>query len=120
MSARGTMVTKDEGKYVLYPCYFDNQRARPPRRVPQALAVRNPSAEEVAKAALALGLTPVLEKGRAHPSRPWERNGRVLVDVRGEKLALLRQLAAKLREQRGQAPPPRQSGQQRAASQRKA
>jgi len=109
------MVAKDDGKYVLYPAYFDNQRARPPRRVPKTLAVRNPSAEEVAKAALALSLTPVLEKGRAHPSRPWERSGRVLVDVRGEKLALLRQIAAKLREQRGKMP----AAAQRAAERRR-
>ncbi|HEV8361704.1 MAG TPA: signal recognition particle subunit SRP19/SEC65 family protein [Candidatus Thermoplasmatota archaeon] len=97
------MVSKRDGKYVVYPCYFDSHTARPLRRVPKELAVRGPSADEVAKAALALHLTPVLEKGRAHPSRPWEKSGRVLVDVRGEKGALLRQLAEKLREHRGQA-----------------
>jgi signal recognition particle subunit SEC65 len=75
--------------------------------VPKELAVRGPSVDEVAKAALALKLAPVLEKGRAHPSRPWERAGRVLVEMRGEKGALLRQIAEKLREMRGQAPPPR-------------
>jgi signal recognition particle subunit SRP19 len=100
------MVTKQDEKYVLYPAYFDSQRSRPLRRIPKALAVRNPSAEELAKAALALKLQPVLEKGRAHPSRPWEKAGRVLVDVRGEKSALLRQLSEKLREMRGQAPTP--------------
>lgn len=98
------MVSKRDNKYVLYPAYFDLHQPRPLRRVPKELAVRGPSAEEVAKAALALKLAPVLEKGRAHPSRPWEKAGRVLVDVRGEKSVLLRQLAEKLREQRGQAP----------------
>jgi signal recognition particle subunit SEC65 len=100
------MVSKRDEKYVVYPCYFDAQAPRSLRRVPKDLAIRGPSADEVAKAALALKLTPVLEKGRAHPSRPWEKNGRVLVDVRGEKGALVRQLAEKLREMRGQAPAP--------------
>lgn len=100
------MVSKRDEKYAVYPCYFDNQVSRPRRRVPLAIAVRGPSVEEVAKAALALKLNPVLEKGVAHPARPWEKSGRVLVDVRGEKLALLRQLAEKLREARGQAPAP--------------
>lgn len=98
------MVSKRDEKYVVYPCYFDNQVPRPRRRVPMALAVRGPSVEEVAKAALALKLSPVLEKGTAHPARPWEKNGRVLVDVRGEKTTLLRQLAERIREARGQTP----------------
>lgn len=107
------MVSKRDEKYVVYPCYFDSHTPRPFRRVPLDLAVRGPSADEIAKAALALKLTPVLEKGRAHPSRPWEKSGRVLVDMRGEKGALLRQLAEKLREARGQAqaaPQPAKAG----------
>ena len=104
------MVSKRDEKYVVYPCYFDSQAPRPRRRVALAVAVRGPSVEEVAKAALALKLSPVLEKGVAHPSRPWEKNGRVLVAVRGEKAALLKQLADKLREQRGQAQAPAAKG----------
>lgn len=96
------MVSKRDEKYVVYPCYFDSQHSRPRRRVAKALAVRGPSVDEVAKAALALKLNPVLEKGVAHSARPWEKTGRVLVDMRGEKGVLLRQLAERLREQRGQ------------------
>lgn len=98
------MVSKRDEKYVVYPCYFDSQVPRPRRRVPRELAVRGPSVEEVAKAALALKLSPILEKGTAHPARPWEKNGRVLVDVRGEKGTLLRQMAERIREARGQSP----------------
>ena len=101
------MVSKRDEKYVVYPCYLDVQVPRPLRRVPKNLAVRGPSAEEIAKVALALKLAPVLEKGVAHPRRPWERSGRVLVDMRGEKGALLRQMAERLREARGQAPSPK-------------
>lgn len=95
------MVSKRDARYVVYPCYLDAGTPRPLRRVPKALAVRGPSAEEVAKAALALRLSPVLEKGRAHPSRPWAKEGRVLLEMRGEKGALLRQIAQRIREARG-------------------
>jgi signal recognition particle subunit SRP19 len=100
------MVSKRDEKYVVYPCYFDSLSPRPRRRIPKELAVRGPSVDEVAKAALALKLSPVLEKGRSHPAKPWEKSGRVLVNMRGEKGALLRQLAEKLREQRGQSATP--------------
>ena len=78
---------------VLYPIYFDKTAPRPPRRVPLALALDNPTADDVAQAALKLRLQPVLEKGVAHPRRPWEKNGRVLIEIRGSKSVLMRQVA---------------------------
>jgi len=95
------MVSKRDEKYVVYPVYFESRAPRPLRRVPRPLSVRGPSADEIARAALALKLAPVLEKGRAHPSRPWERSGRVLIDMRGDKATLLRQLAEHMLAQRG-------------------
>lgn len=97
------MVSKDDGRYVVYPHYFDLSETRPLRRVAKSLAIRSPTSEEVANASLSLKLKPVLEKGRAHPSRPWERRGRVLVEARGSKAALLQQIGARLREMRGTA-----------------
>lgn len=92
------MVSKRDEKLVLWPLYFDRDTPRPWRRVPKELAVERPTAEDVAKAAQQLRLRPVLEKGRAHPSRWYERAGRVLVDVRGSKSVLVRQIAEKLKE----------------------
>ncbi len=103
------MVTKRDGKLVLWPIYFDAEQRRPWRRVPKELAVYAPTPEDVAKAAQDLRLHPVLEKGVAHPAAWWAKTGRVLVDIRGSKTVLVRQIAEKLREMhdtRG-TPPPR-------------
>jgi len=104
------VVSKGDERYVLYPSYFDLNEPRPTRRVPRELAVRGPTSEEIAKAALALKLRPVLEKGRAHPSRPWERRGRVLIEARGAKSALLHQVAAIVKEARGEQAAPKHVG----------
>src|SRR2546428_11998440 len=65
---------------VLYPAYFDLKRTRQEgRRVPKSLAVDGPTAEEIEKAAKALGLSPKVEADRAYPSSHWRKEGRVLV-----------------------------------------
>lgn len=92
------MVSKRDEKLVLWPLYFDKNTPRPWRRVALDVASDKPTAEEVAKAAQALRLRPVIEKGVAHPSRWYERAGRVLVDIRGSKSVLLRQIAEKMIE----------------------
>lgn len=94
------MVTRTDGKYVLYPAYFDGTQPRPLRRVPEDLAVPEPSADEVAKACAKLRLKPTLEKGKHHPSRWQQAEGRVLVPVRGSKAVLVRQIAEQLNELR--------------------
>lgn len=90
------MVTRTDEQYVLYPVYFDSDEPRKLRRVPEELAVGSPTAEEVAKAAAKLRLKPVLEKGKHHPSRWLEGEGRVLVPARGSKAVLVRQIAEEL------------------------
>lgn len=90
------MVTREDEKYVLWPIYFDARATRPHRRVPRDLAVQDPSAKRIAEVARDLRLNPVLEKTASHPSRWWEQDGRVLVDIRGSKAVLLRQIAERL------------------------
>ncbi|MHB8604924.1 MAG: signal recognition particle subunit SRP19/SEC65 family protein [Thermoplasmatota archaeon] len=98
------MVSKRDGKLVLWPSYFDSREPRPWRRVARALAIHEPTAEEIAKAALALRLNPVLEKGVAHPKAWSKKTGRVLIDVRGSKTVLLVQIAERLRATRDAQP----------------
>lgn len=94
------MVSKDDGVYVLYPEYFDRRAKRPLRRVPVSLALDNPTAELVAKAALEMRLSPTIEKGTGHPST-WEKQaGRVLVKAVGAKSAILQQVAERMLELR--------------------
>lgn len=98
------MVSKDDGKLVLWPLYFDIDEPRPWRRVPKELAVSEPTAEAIARIAADLRLKPVLEKGVSHPKRWWKEEGRVLVDARGVKSVLLQQIAEKLKAARTPAP----------------
>ena len=88
------MVSKDEDKYVIWPHYFDSSLTRlSGRKVAKKHAIEKPTVEILAKAAKSLGLHPVVEKESKHPSQHWRQTGRVLVDKKGSKAALLVQLA---------------------------
>ena len=91
------MVSKDENKYVIYPQYFDSMVSRlNGRKVAKKHAVEKPSLENIAKAAQSLGLNPILEKNGTHPSTPWKKEGRILVEKKVPKTKLLIQLANRL------------------------
>ncbi len=96
------MVSKRDEKLVLWPIYFDVDEPRPWRRVPKDLAIHGPTADAIAKAAAQLRLSPVLERGVAHPARWYEKSGRVLIDVRGSKSVLVQQIAEILSASRRQ------------------
>lgn len=92
------MVSRDAGKIIVWPHYFDKALTRGQgRRVPADLAVENPKAHDVAQAARTLGLKVELEEGARPPSRWHASRGRVLVSKPGEpKEALLKQIARRL------------------------
>ena len=91
------MVSRDEGKYVIWPIYFDKSISRLyGRKIIKKQAVEKPSLESIAKAAKSLGLHPVLERNCAHPSRHWKKEGRILIDKKGPKGKLLLQIANRL------------------------
>ncbi len=88
------MVSRGEQKYVVYPIYFDKTVSRlKGRRVPNKYAVEKPSTEGILKAAKILSLNPILENENFHSSRPWRRDGRVLIDKKDSKNKLLIQIA---------------------------
>jgi len=91
------MVTRDDGKVVIWPMYFDSTLTRlQGRRVPKKYAVEKPTAEDIAKAAKSLGFNPILEKQSVHPSTTWKQDGRVLIDKKGSKAKQLIQIANRL------------------------
>jgi len=91
------MVSKGEDKYVIWPLYFDKSISKEQgRKVAKKYAVEKPSVEDIVKAAKSLGLNPVLEKTVCHPSQPWKKDGRVLVDKKGSKSKLLIQISNRL------------------------
>ncbi|PSQ01057.1 signal recognition particle protein Srp19 [Halobacteriales archaeon QS_4_70_19] len=65
---------------VLYPAYFDAAHTRGEgRRVPQDLAVDDPTVDELAKAVQQVGYDAVIERDVTY-AREFEPRGRVLVE----------------------------------------
>lgn len=92
---------KGDRPIVLYPAYFDIARSREQgRRVAKRWAVETPTAEEVATAAKALGLQPEVEEGKAFPSTPWRKEGRVLVRADFFKTSIVQKVARRIKESR--------------------
>jgi len=64
---------------VIWPAYLDANLSRSEgRRVPEDLAVEDPTVEEIAKAVKQVGYDVVVERDRTY-SREYEPRGRVLV-----------------------------------------
>ena len=86
---------------VLYPAYFDAERSREDgRRISRKIAVHTPTVEEIAAAAGSLGLKPKVEAQSAHPSTPWKKDGRVLVNANYFKTSVVRKVGEKIKEAR--------------------
>jgi signal recognition particle subunit SRP19 len=93
------MVSKGLDKFVLWPAYFDRERSRADgRRVPEAIAVRQPDAPWIENAARKLGLDPTVEEKAVHPSIPYEKTGRVLVAKQGSKEQVLKMVGERMRK----------------------
>ena len=92
---------KGDRPIVLYPAYFDAARSRAEgRRVPKKASVDLPTVEQIAAAAKALGLQPTIEEGKAFPSSPWKREGRVLVRADYYKTSVVKKVGERLRASR--------------------
>ena len=88
------MVSRGEDKYVIWPIYFDKSISRlKGRKISKKYAVEKFTIEDVVNAAKSLGLNPILEKSASHPSRPFKKEGRILVDKKDTKSKLLVQIA---------------------------
>lgn len=90
---------RGRGKYRIWPAYFNARYSRSEgRRVPKEKAVRDPSAQEIEKAATLLNLRPILEPGAAYPKRPWVKTGLILVDKKESKEEIIDKIAEELRK----------------------
>lgn len=91
------MVSKRDGVVVVWPSYFERDRSRSEgRRVPRDLAVDRPDPEAIRDAAAEAGFAAAVEEDARHPSRPWEAEGRVLVEGVQDKEALLKEIGEQL------------------------
>lgn len=78
---------------MIWPAYFDAELSRKEgRKVARNMAVKNPSIDDVYKAAKRLMLNPIKEE-KAYPSRWWRKEGRILVDKKYKKADIIRKIA---------------------------
>ena len=89
---------RGRGKLRIWPVYFDASYSRGEgRRVPRKNAVKDPKAEDVEEAARRLGLNPILEPAAKYSKQPWRSVGVVLVDKKGSKTRIIKEIAEELR-----------------------
>jgi signal recognition particle subunit SRP19 len=91
--------------FYVYPAYLDRGLSRAEgRRVPEAEAFADLTAEEIAKAAQRLGYRAEVESDKQYPRRAWAAAGRVKVTKRSgtTKTGFLRPLAREIRKLRGE------------------
>ena len=64
---------------VIWPAYLDGERSRSEgRRIPEDLAVPDPTVDEIASAVQQVGYDAVIERDKTYP-REYEPRGRVVV-----------------------------------------
>ncbi|KZN24077.1 MULTISPECIES: signal recognition particle subunit SRP19 [unclassified Haladaptatus] len=65
---------------VIWPAYIDAGLTRGQgRRVPEGMAVEEPTVDEIARAVQQVGYDTVIERDKAYSREGWEERGRVLV-----------------------------------------
>ena len=85
-------------KWVIWPIYIDATASRKQgRKISGEHAVKNPTADDIVKAAKKLGLNPVKEE-KSYPKRWWRREGRVLVDKKERKMSILVKIAENVKQ----------------------
>jgi signal recognition particle subunit SRP19 len=102
------MMMKDKGKLVIWPAYIDQTKSRSSGRIiSRKNAIKEPHLNEIKEAAKQLGLNPEVEPEKAYPKTWWEVSGRVLVNDKGPKSVIAKQIALAIKKMRGQEVPAR-------------
>ncbi len=82
---------------MVWPANLDGSRSRGGgRKLSASRAVRQPSVNEIAQAAAALGLSPETADKAASPMAHWEKHGSVTLKRSGTKLSTLRSIASEI------------------------
>ncbi|AKB13761.1 signal recognition particle, subunit SRP19 (srp19) [Methanosarcina thermophila] len=100
------MMMRDKGKLVIWPVYLDQTKSRSSGRIiSRKNAIKEPQLNEIKEAAQQLGLHPEVEPQKAYPKSWWEVSGRVLVDDKGPKSVIAKQIALTIKKMRSQQSP---------------
>ncbi|AKB20481.1 Signal recognition particle SEC65 subunit [Methanosarcina sp. WH1] len=99
---------KDRGKLVIWPAYIDQARSRSSGRIiSRKNSIKDPHLNEIKEAAKQLGLNPEVEPEKAYPKSWWEVSGRVLVDDKGPKSVIAKQISLSIKKMRSKEAPAR-------------
>ncbi|NJD75845.1 MAG: signal recognition particle protein Srp19 [Candidatus Methanoperedens sp.] len=94
---------KDKDKLIIWPVYLDATKSRAEGRILSLKeSIKSPVLKEIEKAASELNMNPVVEADKAYPKSWWVTSGRVLVDKKGPKSVLTKQIAQRIHKTRGQ------------------
>ncbi len=94
---------KDKNRLIIWPVYLDATKSRAEGRILSLKeSIKSPVLKEIEKAASELNMNPVVEADKAHPKSWWVVSGRVLVDKKGPKSVMTKQIAQKIHKTRGQ------------------
>ncbi len=89
---------RGKGKIRIWPAYFDIRYSRSEgRRVPRDRAIRDPKLDDLEKVLNKLGLNPIIQPEKRYSRQPWKRSGVVLVDKKGSKTEIIKNIAKSLR-----------------------
>lgn len=89
---------KDE-RIVIYSSYIDKRLTRRlGRRVPLELAVDNPRIEDIYRAAVELGLDPIIEEDKSYPRTWYRARGRILVRKIESKSRIIKMVSQRVKE----------------------
>ena len=90
---------RNRNEIALWPIYFDSTKTRSEgRKVSKKLAKPHPNLEMIEKALKSLQIPYKLVPSAAHPRRPWEKKGLILVKKVKSKNQILKEVASKLED----------------------
>lgn len=86
---------------VIWPVYLEAGKTKGKGRIiSRRNAVKSPKVEEIERVAKMLNLEPVVEKEKAYPKTHWDKSGRVLVNKKGRKGEIVKEIAKGIKEMR--------------------
>ncbi len=88
---------RKQDKAIIWTAYFDLAKTRKQgRRVPKSLAVQSPKIQEIAEAAVKLGLKHEVAVEAGYPKNPWVRAGVIMIEKKGAKEQTIKKIAKQL------------------------
>lgn len=90
---------------IIYPSYIDQTLTKKQgRRISKKNSVPTPKLKEIGAALERLGIDHELQKDRCYPKKPYEKEGRILIQDLRHKQGLLKKISKEVKRIRTAAP----------------